>query len=69
VLIVNGKQVTHHDSSYITDVLTDHALDWLKNREQDQPFFLYLSSKAVHTEFMPAKFTEATMVFHLANTA
>jgi N-acetylglucosamine-6-sulfatase len=55
VLNVNGKQVTYSDSSYITDVLTDHALEWLKNREQQKPFFLYLSNKAVHAEFMPAK--------------
>jgi N-acetylglucosamine-6-sulfatase len=55
VLNVNGKQVTYNDSSYITDVLADHALDWLKKREQDKPFFLYLSNKAVHAEFMPAK--------------
>ncbi|HEY9048775.1 MAG TPA: sulfatase [Ohtaekwangia sp.] len=55
VLNVNGKQVTYSDSTYITDLLTDHALDWLKKRDADKPFFLYLSNKAVHAEFMPAK--------------
>jgi N-acetylglucosamine-6-sulfatase len=54
-LNVNGKQVAYQDSSYITDVLTEHALKWLKNKDQSKPFFLYLSHKAVHAEFSPAK--------------
>jgi N-acetylglucosamine-6-sulfatase len=42
---------------YTTDILTDYALDWLeeRQREPDQPFFLYLSHKAVHAEFEPAE--------------
>lgn len=52
VLNVNGQRVSHRDSAYITDVLTDYAVDWMK--EQDKPYFLYLSHKAVHAEFMPA---------------
>jgi arylsulfatase A-like enzyme len=55
VLNINGKEVAYKDSTYITDLLTDHALEWLKERKQDKPFFLYLSNKAVHAEFMPAK--------------
>jgi len=42
---------------YTSDVLTDLALDWLKQLQEstpDQPFFLYLSHKAVHAEFVPA---------------
>lgn len=39
---------------YITDELTDYALDWLQARPADKPFFLYLSHKAVHSEFIPA---------------
>jgi N-acetylglucosamine-6-sulfatase len=54
-LNVNGKQVAFKDSTYITDVLTTHAVDWLKKREKDKPFFLYLSHKAVHANFSPAK--------------
>ena len=54
-LNVDGDKVEHRDSAYITDVLTDYALNWLKNRSQTQPFFLYLSHKAVHAEFSPAK--------------
>ncbi|MBS3775910.1 MAG: sulfatase [Bacteroidales bacterium] len=40
---------------YITDLLTDYTLDWLDNIDRDQPFFAYLSHKAVHAEFEPAE--------------
>ncbi len=39
---------------YVSDLLTDYALEWLK-QERDKPFFLYLSHKAVHGLFRPAK--------------
>lgn len=54
-LNVNGKQVSYTDSTYITDLLTDHAVSWLRQRNKEKPFFLYLSHKAVHAEFYPAK--------------
>jgi N-acetylglucosamine-6-sulfatase len=54
-LNINGKHVTYGDSTYITDLLTDHAIQWMKNRKSESPFFLYLSHKAVHAEFIPAK--------------
>jgi N-acetylglucosamine-6-sulfatase len=38
---------------YITDILTDYAIEWLKQK-RSKPFFLYLSHKAVHAEFEPA---------------
>lgn len=54
-LNINGKHVQLADSAYITDVLTDEAEKWLKGRDKNKPFFLYLSHKAVHAEFQPAK--------------
>jgi N-acetylglucosamine-6-sulfatase len=51
-LNVDGKAVPQR--GYITDELTDYALDWLKQRTPDRPFFLYLSHKAVHSDFVPA---------------
>ncbi len=54
-LNINSEQITYIDTTYITDLLTDHALEWMKNNNSDKPFFLYLSHKAVHAEFMPAK--------------
>ena len=35
-------------TGYLTDVLTDRAVDFIK-REKGRPFFLYLSYNAVHT--------------------
>ena len=55
MLNVNGSQ--RQEQGYTTDILTDHAIDWLKRQqaeEPDKPFFLYLSHKAVHAEFVPA---------------
>lgn len=53
-LNVDGERVVYTDSSYMTDVLTEYALDWMKSLDKEQPFFLYLSHKAVHAEFLPA---------------
>jgi N-acetylglucosamine-6-sulfatase len=54
VLNVNGKRVER--KGYTTDLLTDYAMDWLKEQEgESEPFFLYLSHKAVHAEFIPAE--------------
>ncbi|MBM3768674.1 MAG: sulfatase [Acidobacteria bacterium] len=44
-LNVNGKAVSTH--GYITDLLTDHAVDFIDKRRA-RPFCLYLSHKAVH---------------------
>ncbi|MFN7919951.1 MAG: sulfatase [Bryobacteraceae bacterium] len=49
---VNGKKVPQ--KGYITDELTDYALDWAGALRKDQPFFMYLSHKAVHADFVPA---------------
>ncbi|MCY7353260.1 MAG: sulfatase [Cytophagaceae bacterium] len=54
-LNVDGKQVSHGDSAYTTDVLTDYAVNWMKGRDQAKPFFLYLSHKAVHHQFNPGR--------------
>ncbi len=51
-LNVNGKKVPQ--KGYITDELTDYALDWMRTLPKDQPYFIYLSHKAVHAEFEPA---------------
>ncbi|ELP32236.1 sulfatase family protein [Rhodopirellula baltica] len=49
---VNGKRVPQR--GYITDELTEYSLDWLKSRDPSKPFFLYVSHKAVHADFVPA---------------
>jgi N-acetylglucosamine-6-sulfatase len=52
-LNVNGRKVPQ--KGYITDELTDYALDWLRTLPKEQPYFMYLSHKAVHAEFEPAE--------------
>lgn len=40
---------------YTTEVLTDYAIEWLEEqRGEDRPFYLHLSHKATHAEFVPS---------------
>jgi len=55
VLNINGQRLKQPDGSYITDLLTDYAIQWMTERNKTKPFFLYLSHKGVHAEFSPAK--------------
>jgi N-acetylglucosamine-6-sulfatase len=52
-LNIDGER--RQEQGYVTDLLTDYALDWLEQQQADRPFFLYLSHKAVHAEFQPAE--------------
>jgi N-acetylglucosamine-6-sulfatase len=58
-LNVDGKKVPQ--KGYISDELTDYALDWLKARDKARPFFLYLSHKGVHQDFVPADRHKGTL--------
>jgi N-acetylglucosamine-6-sulfatase len=51
-LNVDGKRVPQ--KGYITDEMTDYALEFIRSVPRDQPYFIYLSHKAVHSEFIPA---------------
>jgi arylsulfatase A-like enzyme len=51
-LNVDGEVVLR--KGYVTDELTDYAMDWLeRGRDRSKPFFLYLSHKAVHSDATP----------------
>lgn len=39
---------------YVTDVITELSLDWLKNRNKKEPFCLMMHHKAPHRSWMPA---------------
>ena len=53
-LNIDGKRVKYSDDTYTTDLLTEHAIDWMKQEQKEgRPFFLYLSHKAVHDDFEP----------------
>jgi N-acetylglucosamine-6-sulfatase len=52
-LNVDGKKVPQ--KGYITDELTDYALDWIGKRDTKKPWMMHLAHKAVHAEFIPAE--------------
>ena len=54
VFNVNGVQEKPEDSTYVTHAITKYATDFLEKRDRNKPFFLYISHKAVHAEFIPA---------------
>ena len=52
----NGEWIKYKDSTYVTDLLTEHALSFIdKQSKEEKPFFVYLSHKGVHASFEPAK--------------
>lgn len=55
VFNINGQRKQQPEGSYITDLLTEHTIEWLNKRDAKKPFFVYLSHKGVHAEFQPAK--------------
>ena len=51
--LVDGKKV--RKNGYVTDIITETALDWIKNkRDQDKPFCLLYHQKAPHRNWLPA---------------
>jgi len=46
----NGRE---RIEGYVTDIVTDLSLEWLKNRDSDQPFLLMSQHKAPHREWSP----------------
>ncbi|NJM55493.1 MAG: sulfatase [Verrucomicrobiae bacterium] len=51
-LNINGQR--RRFEGYSTDVLTDLAVEWMRDPQRTKPFFLYLSFKAPHYPFEPA---------------
>jgi arylsulfatase A-like enzyme len=53
-MIENGRK--HKNRGYVTDLITDRALAWLRKQEaSDKPFFLMLHHKAPHANWEPDK--------------
>jgi arylsulfatase A-like enzyme len=53
---VTKKEGTKNYIGYVTDIITDMTLGWLKNdRSEDKPFFLAYLHKAPHREWQPAQ--------------
>lgn len=51
-MIRNGERIK--GDGYVTDIITDASLDWLKQRDKSKPFLLMCQHKAPHREWEPA---------------
>lgn len=52
----NGKWIEYGDSTYLTDLLTEHATQYIVRQcEEQKPFLVYLSHKGVHDPFQAPK--------------
>lgn len=52
MLNINGTRTNFAPELYSTDILTDHAIDFIEKQKNDnQEFFVYLSYKSVHSGF------------------
>ncbi|MHB0957687.1 MAG: sulfatase family protein [Pirellulaceae bacterium] len=51
-MVDNGVPVQH--TGYVTDIVTDLSIEWLKNRDKSKPFLLMSQHKAPHREWAPA---------------
>ena len=52
--VVNDNGIRHQLSGYMTDYLNAEAAKFVRQR-REKPFVLYLSQKAVHRPYLPAK--------------
>lgn len=51
-MIRNGEKVKH--DGYVTDIITDLSLEWLKHRDPSKPFLLMCQHKAPHRPWEPS---------------
>jgi arylsulfatase A-like enzyme len=51
VMIEMGERKTY--TGYVTDIITDHALKWIKSRKKGKPFCLMYQHKAPHRDWEP----------------
>lgn len=53
---ITKKEGKKSFTGYVTDIITDMTLDWLKKeRDDEKPFFLAYLHKAPHREWLPAE--------------
>ena len=50
--IENGKEI--RERGYVTDIITDKAINFLKNRDPNKPFAMIYNHKAPHMNWIPA---------------
>lgn len=53
--MINDNGIEYQEKGYMTDILTDKTIHWLKNeRNKNKPFSLNLWHKAIHEDHSPA---------------
>lgn len=52
VMIRNGQRSKHE--GYVTDLITECSIEWLKQRDKSRPFLLMSQHKAPHRNWVPA---------------
>ena len=50
--ILQGKDTVYQ--GYVTEIITNLCIEWLKKRDKRKPFFLMMHHKAPHRSWMPA---------------
>ena len=51
---ITQQNKTIRKKGYITDIITDDAIDWMSNkRDKSKPFCLLIHHKAIHRDWMP----------------
>jgi len=50
-MIRNGEKIK--EQGYVTDIITDRSLEWLKQRDPSRPFLLMCQQKAPHRNWEP----------------
>ncbi|MGB9906010.1 MAG: sulfatase/phosphatase domain-containing protein [Candidatus Saccharicenans sp.] len=43
----------YREPGYVTDLITEKCLAWIKNRDKSKPFLLFMNHKAPHRNWMP----------------
>jgi len=51
-MIRNGEKIV--EQGYVTDIITERSVEWLKQRDKTKPFLLMAQHKAPHREWSPA---------------
>lgn len=51
--LISHKGDTTKTMGYLTDIITDISLTWLKERDQSKPFFMVVGEKATHRGWQP----------------
>ncbi|MBR1890011.1 MAG: sulfatase [Alloprevotella sp.] len=51
---INMDGTTSTEKGYLTNIITDKAIDWLENkRDKEKPFLILVHHKAIHRDWLP----------------